>query len=153
MQYRFFIVLSLGEIFLSLHWYAGPRYTEKVIQYALVTMFAATFPLAPLIFWALNKIDICFDAGRLLLHGRRVLGFRAEDIGRWQDIILVINILSVVNNAFLLGYTGTIAGKLESTYGSNAKLWFVIVFEHVGFGIIIAVRAIVPDIPASVKVH
>ena len=44
-------------------------------------LFAAAFPLAPLIALLTNAIDMKVDARRLLWTNRRPVAFRAEDIG------------------------------------------------------------------------
>lgn len=46
-----------------------------------VQLFAAAFPLAPLIALLTNAIDMKVDAARLLWTNRRPVAFRAEDIG------------------------------------------------------------------------
>lgn len=45
-------------------------------------MFAAAFPLAPLIALITNVIDLRVDARRMLWFNRRPLAERAEDIGK-----------------------------------------------------------------------
>ena len=45
-------------------------------------MFAAAFPLAPLIALITNVIDLRIDARRMLWFNRRPFAERAEDIGK-----------------------------------------------------------------------
>ena len=45
-------------------------------------MFAAAFPLAPLIALITNLIDMRVDARRMLWFNRRPFAERAEDIGK-----------------------------------------------------------------------
>ena len=47
-------------------------------------LFAAAFPLAPLIALVTNMFDLRLDARRLLWKNRRPVAFRAEDIGKSQ---------------------------------------------------------------------
>ena len=49
--------------------------------FILFQLFAAAFPLAPLIALLTNAIDMKIDASRLLWIDRRPVAFRAEDIG------------------------------------------------------------------------
>lgn len=60
-----------------------PETREFYVDTLSFQLFAATFPLAPLIALLTNAIDMKVDARRLLWTNRRPLAFRAEDIG-WQ---------------------------------------------------------------------
>lgn len=48
-------------------------------------LFAAAFPLAPLIALVTNMFDLRLDAKRLLWTNRRPVAFRAEDIGKLKS--------------------------------------------------------------------
>jgi hypothetical protein len=50
--------------------------------HVFVQLFAAAFPLAPLIALITNMFDLRLDAKRLLWTNRRPVAFRAEDIGK-----------------------------------------------------------------------
>jgi hypothetical protein len=50
--------------------------------YVFVQLFAAAFPLAPLIALVTNMFDLRLDAKRLLWTNRRPVAYRAEDIGK-----------------------------------------------------------------------
>ena len=56
-----------------------PEYTEKVVQYGYLTIFAAAFPLGPVAVIIANFIDLYFDSRRLLLVLRRPLARRYDD--------------------------------------------------------------------------
>ena len=124
------------------------EYESKMLQYALVTLFACTMPLAPLIYYFLNKFDLRLDAGRLLIHGRRAVATRAEDIGQWQTIMSFINVAAVFNNGLLMAYTARFGCKLDEAYGVGTRLWFVIIFEHAVFICKHLIASNIPDIPA-----
>ena len=55
--------------------------TNNLQLFFFLQMFAAAFPLAPLIALLTNAIDMKVDARRLLWTNRRPVAFRAEDIG------------------------------------------------------------------------
>ena len=59
----------------------GQEYTEKVVLYGYVMLFACSFSLGPLILLAINLFDMRIDAQRLLWLYRRPVGYRAQDIG------------------------------------------------------------------------
>lgn len=58
-------------------------------------MFAAAFPLAPLIALITNVIDLRIDARRMLWFNRRPFAERAEDIGKC--FIVTTNHLQTTN--------------------------------------------------------
>lgn len=69
-------------------------------------MFAAAFPLAPLIALITNLIDIRVDARRMLWFNRRPNAERAEDIGKslTQSLILAFSCLVGMFLLFIDGF-------------------------------------------------
>ena len=57
--------------------------------YFLFQLFAASFPLAPLLAILLNLIDIRIDAKRMLWSNRRPIAYIRQDIGTHLLTILV----------------------------------------------------------------
>lgn len=161
----------LGDFTLS-------EYNEKVLQYGFLMLFAAAFPLAPLIALLTNAIDMKIDASRLLWIDRRPVAFRAEDIGMWYSILEFLNVAGVVTNSFLVAFTSsygrswegdpTTSNRTELVFNSTSnatdqvviiteylagpsKLWLIIGFEHIVFSIKFLIAYIIPDTPADVK--
>lgn len=81
------------------------EYTEKVLQYGYLMLFAAAFPLAPLIALLTNIIDLRIDARRMLWFNRRPVPQRAQDIGMWYTILTFLNYTGMITNALILGLT------------------------------------------------
>lgn len=69
-----------------------------VIQFGFVTLFVASFPLAPLLALFNNMLEIRLDAWKLTTQFRRMVPQKAQDIGAWQPIMQGIAILAVVTN-------------------------------------------------------
>lgn len=69
-----------------------------VIQFGFVTLFVASFPLAPLLALVNNILEIRVDAWKLTTQYRRMVPEKARDIGAWQPIMQGIAILAVVTN-------------------------------------------------------
>ena len=69
-----------------------------VIQFGFVTLFVASFPLAPLLALINNMLEIRLDAWKLTTQFRRMVPQKAQDIGAWQPIMQGIAILAVVTN-------------------------------------------------------
>ncbi|XP_060553773.1 anoctamin-7-like [Ruditapes philippinarum] len=122
------------------------EYTEKIIQYGLMMLFAASFPLAPLLALLLNAIDMRIDAWRMLWWYQRPMAIIAEDIGTWFVILTFVNYVGVVSNGFLIAFTS----DWGSGYDTAGKLWIVIGFEHIVFSLKFLIAYLIPDIPPSV---
>lgn len=69
-----------------------------VIQFGFVTLFVASFPLAPVLALVNNLFEIRVDAWKLTTQFRRVVPEKAQDIGAWQPILQGIAILAVATN-------------------------------------------------------
>ncbi|XP_076315841.1 anoctamin-7-like [Tachypleus tridentatus] len=123
------------------------EFNEKIIQYGYLMLFAASFPLAPLLALIINIIDLRVDGKRLLWWNRRPVPFRDNDIGIWFHILRFMNVLGVISNAFLIAFT--------SEYGQSLtlaqKFLFVIGFEHLVFGVKLILDIIIPDTPVSIQ--
>lgn len=61
-----------------------------VIQFGFVTLFVASFPLAPLFALLNNIIEVRLDAKKFVTELRRPDTVRAKDIGKQLKIIKVI---------------------------------------------------------------
>ena len=69
-----------------------PIYLWLVIQYGFLTLFAAAFPLAPLMAVANNMIEIRTDAFKLLTATQRPNYQGANGIGSWHAVLEVLGI-------------------------------------------------------------
>lgn len=123
------------------------EYTEKVIIYGFIVMFAASLPIAPLIALLIILFDIRIDAKRLLWLSRRPVAFRAQDIGTWYAILNFLNVVGVVSNACLIAFTS----NWGIQYDLVGQLIIVIAFEHIVFAVKLIIAALIPDIPATVS--
>ncbi|KAK3592836.1 hypothetical protein CHS0354_028912 [Potamilus streckersoni] len=131
---------ELGDFTLS-------EYTEKIIQYGFLMLFAASFPLAPLMALLTNLIDLRVDAKRMLWTYRRPLAIIREDIGMWYTILTLVNFAGVVSNSFLIAFTS----EWGLQFNTIGKLWIVIGFEHIVFVLKFILAYIIPDVPTDVE--
>ncbi len=69
-----------------------------VIQFGFVTLFVASFPLAPLLALFNNLCEIRVDAWKITTQFRRIVPEKAQDIGAWQAILQGVAILAVATN-------------------------------------------------------
>lgn len=83
-----------------------------VIQFGFVTLFVASFPLAPLLALVNNILEIRVDAWKLTTQYRRMVPEKAQDIGAWQPIMQGIAVLAVVTNAMIIAFTSDMIPRL-----------------------------------------
>ncbi|CAG05526.1 unnamed protein product [Tetraodon nigroviridis] len=92
------------------------EYLEMVIQFGFITLFVASFPLAPLLALFNNVIEVRVDAWKLTTQFRRPVASKAHSIGAWQEILNGMAILSVVTNAFIVAFTSDMIPRLVYMY-------------------------------------
>ncbi|XP_036391016.1 anoctamin-5-like isoform X1 [Megalops cyprinoides] len=92
------------------------EYLEMVIQFGFITLFVASFPLAPLLALLNNIIEIRVDAWKFTTQFRRPVAAKARNIGAWQEILNGVAILSVVTNAFIVAFTSDMIPRLVYFY-------------------------------------
>ncbi|XP_042197254.1 anoctamin-5 isoform X4 [Callorhinchus milii] len=92
------------------------EYLEMVIQFGFVTLFVASFPLAPVLALLNNIIEIRVDAWKFITQFRRPTAAKAHSIGVWQQILNSVAILSVVTNAFIVAFTSDMIPRLVYKY-------------------------------------
>ncbi|XP_055000082.1 anoctamin-1 isoform X1 [Sorex araneus] len=106
------------EVDFTLEPFAGltPEYMEMIIQFGFVTLFVASFPLAPLFALLNNIIEIRLDAKKFITELRRPVAVRAKDIGIWYNILRGIGKLAVIINAFVISFTSDFIPRLVYLY-------------------------------------
>lgn len=92
------------------------EYLEMVIQFGFITLFVASFPLAPLLALMNNILEIRVDSWKLTTQFRRPMAAKAHSIGVWQEILNGLAILSVVTNAFIVAFTSDMIPRLVYFY-------------------------------------
>ncbi|KAM4721552.1 anoctamin-5 [Rhinophrynus dorsalis] len=92
------------------------EYLEMVIQFGFITLFVASFPLAPALALMNNILEIRVDSWKLTTQFRRPVASKAHSIGVWQEILNGMAILSVVTNAFIVAFTSDMIPRLVYLY-------------------------------------
>uniref|UniRef100_A0AAR2KIM7 Anoctamin n=1 Tax=Pygocentrus nattereri TaxID=42514 RepID=A0AAR2KIM7_PYGNA len=93
-----------------------PEYMEMIIQFGFVTLFVASFPLAPLFALLNNIIEIRLDAKKFVAELRRPVAARAKDIGIWYNILRGVAKIAVIVNAFVISFTSDFIPRLVYQY-------------------------------------
>uniref|UniRef100_A0A8B9LL23 Anoctamin n=1 Tax=Astyanax mexicanus TaxID=7994 RepID=A0A8B9LL23_ASTMX len=94
----------------------NPEYMEMIIQFGMVTLFVASFPLAPLFALLNNVIEIRLDAKKFVTEFRRPIGARAKDIGIWYNLLRGLSKVAVIVNAFVISFTSDFIPRLVYQY-------------------------------------
>ena len=89
-----------------------------VVQYGFMTLFAVAFPLAAFFAFLSNLLEIRGDASELLFSKRRAVYKEAEDIGTWKTMLQMIATISIVTNAAIVGFVGTVLVQATLDNGS-----------------------------------
>ncbi|KAF6017966.1 hypothetical protein EB796_023726 [Bugula neritina] len=126
------------------------EYTEKVIQYGFIVLFAAAMPLGPLIAVLVNTLDRYVDSKRILWMYRRPVPIIAQDIGMWQYILDFLSFAAVITNAFLIAYVSKWGIRNFGVTGT--QLWAVLVFEHVVLILKYILAVAIPDVPHRIRI-
>ncbi|KAI3633899.1 hypothetical protein MIR68_008064 [Amoeboaphelidium protococcarum] len=135
------------------------EYNEMALQFGFMCLFITAFPLAPLFAYLNNLVEIRQDAYQLIVAKRRAVPFRAQDIGSWEKILTFISYFAVLTNAALIAFSSQ---NFQETYLAQlgpqdsyaqlvGKLAFVLIFEHLVFGLKGLFTVLIPDIPPAVK--
>ncbi|XP_062326587.1 anoctamin-1a isoform X3 [Osmerus eperlanus] len=93
-----------------------PEYMEMIIQFGMVTLFVASFPLAPLFALLNNIIEIRLDAKKFVNEVRRPIAARAKDIGIWYNLLRGLSKVAVIVNAFVISFTSDFIPRLVYQY-------------------------------------
>uniref|UniRef100_A0A671M8T9 Anoctamin n=1 Tax=Sinocyclocheilus anshuiensis TaxID=1608454 RepID=A0A671M8T9_9TELE len=93
-----------------------PEYMEMIIQFGFVTLFVASFPLAPLFALLNNIIEIRLDAKKFVAELRRPDAARGKDIGIWYNILRGVAKVAVIVNAFVISFTSDFIPRLVYQY-------------------------------------
>ncbi|CAK6981848.1 anoctamin-1-like, partial [Scomber scombrus] len=86
------------------------------IQFGFVTLFVASFPLAPLFALLNNIIEIRLDAKKFVTELRRPVAARAKDIGIWYNILRGVAKVAVIINAFVISFTSDFIPRMVYQY-------------------------------------
>jgi len=143
------------------------EFVNKIMMYGIVTMFAVSMPLAPIVFYLSNYLDFLFIGTRRLRNSRRTLALKAHSIGHWNTVLLFINGLAVLTNGFLMIITGetipewlagnttaSLNGTVITDYtslGEHAEAYSLVLFEHVILIVMFLMHMFIPNMPKSIE--
>ncbi|KAM4722043.1 anoctamin-9 [Rhinophrynus dorsalis] len=92
------------------------EFLEMVIQYSFTTIFVAAFPLAPLLAFLNNVLEIRLDAIKMTRLQRRLVPRKANDIGIWLQVLEAVGVLAVIVNGLVIAITSDFIPRLIYIY-------------------------------------
>jgi threonine/homoserine/homoserine lactone efflux protein len=124
-------------------------YAEMAIQFGYTTMFIAGFPLATVLSFVNNYVEIRVDAWKLLHVCRRPEPRSCEDIGTWAVILETVSYASIFVNSAIVAFTTTI----PFNYTWVERIWLFILMATGLFCIRMMVAYLIPDVPEEVEIQ
>eukprot|EP00753_Platysulcus_tardus_P008094 PLAT15613.1.p1 GENE.PLAT15613.1~~PLAT15613.1.p1 ORF type:complete len:1097 (+),score=370.23 PLAT15613.1:409-3291(+) len=121
-------------------------YSEVAIMYGYITLFAAAFPLAPVLSVLTSLIELRADA-RTMRQSKRIFPEEAANIGSWQLVFQFITWLSILTNLALITLTSNQLLPEELPLAERVVL--IILLEHVIVLLRAGIMHAVPDKAAS----
>lgn len=94
-----FVLSRTSKYYLIYEW------TSMLVQYGFVTFYVAALPIAPLIAWLNNIIELRIDAIKMVTTTKRPVAHRTSGIGPYKGILKGMTIAGIATNAFLLAFT------------------------------------------------
>ncbi|KAJ3308992.1 Anoctamin-4 [Blyttiomyces sp. JEL0837] len=142
----------------KLNEFAGIRdeYSQKVIQFGYVALFAAMFPLAPLFALLNNIYETRSDAFKLLMVYQRPVPFRAQNIGVWESILKFISVASIATNSVLIAFTSPTFAEMFLNGQSEGdkmsiRLAFIVAFHYTVYALTQLISFLIRPVPRSVE--
>jgi len=137
------------------HVMLGPfdDYSEMIIQYGYSTLFIAAFPLAMMMSFINNYVEMRVDGWNLCHQCRRPEPRGQEDIGTWYSILEIMSAAAVVTNASIVCFTSTVFSEGALASGSSLKIWIFVMMEHALFGVKFVLASVVEDTPEFAEVQ
>jgi hypothetical protein len=126
------------------------EYSEMIIQFGYITLFASAFPIAPLMALMNNVVEIRTDAFKLLDAYTRPEYSGAQSIGTWYSILELLGIFAVVTNCLLIGFSfAPINTLLSEDYFHVFAA--IVVMEHIILAAKYVISILIPDVPGWIK--
>jgi len=122
-------------------------YMILVYQLGFVAMFAVALPVMPTVFLIYSIVELRAKAMSLLTGLRRPEFQCAADIGSYQQVIDVITTMSVLTNAFIIGFTSHGLYFYFPDMDGVERVWATVILEHFLFLCKLFVENIVPKEP------
>jgi len=124
-------------------------YSLLVSQFGYMTMFVSAFPLCTVLALTNNYVQMRVDAWRLCQIVQRPDPKSTEKIGRWQNVMELIGLISVFTNSGLISFTGQFAVG----YSWAWRTWIFFLMSGFIIGVKWIFMGLIPDTPHAVVIQ
>lgn len=147
------VLFSEAELEFTLEGYdemMGPLgdMSEIAIQFGYVTLFVVSFPIAPLLAYISNCVEIRVDAVKILYQHRRPFPRGTQDIGTWQMVWTAVATVAVASNAALILFTAQ-----QVTWSTENQVWGFVLWQYGVFACMGLFALVVEDVPTDVGIQ
>ncbi len=112
-------------------------------------MFIVAFPLATVLSFVNNYLEMRIEAWKLCQLCRRPEPRASEDIGTWATILEFMGVAAVLINAGLVAFTGSFG----ENYTWAERIWVFIAFSFSVLFIKFVVSVLVPDVARDTEIQ
>ena len=124
-------------------------YAELMQLFGYSAMFSAAFPLAPLLAFVSNYVEIRVDAWKICQLSRRPEVRKAADIGSWEAILEILVTISILTNAGICTFTNE--ALINVTWAMRA--WTFVMLATGVSSLRIFIQWLIPDTPTDVIIQ
>ena len=117
----------MKEVDLSIYEGTVQEYSESVFQYGFITLFNVALPMIVLVTLGENLLKIRMSAWKLCALSRRPHVFLAEDVGRWQNLMDVMNVFGAIVTVAIIVFVE----KGFDDYSLYSKIVIFLVSEQI----------------------
>jgi len=117
----------MKEVDLSVYEGTVQEYSESVFQYGYITLFNVALPMIVLVTLGENLLKIRMSAWKLCSLSRRPHVFLAEDVGRWQNLMDVMNVFGAIVTVAIIVFVE----KGFDDYSLYSKIVIFLVSEQI----------------------
>ena len=127
------------------------RYMDQVLMFGYMVLFVVAFPVAPLLGYISNILQIHQFGRSLLFRKQRNIPVGAQDIGMFQGCFEIVSSLAVVSNSALVFFT--MRTQLFPDLEFSILVWLFFGTQTIIWGIMRLVEVSVADMPHSVMIQ
>ena len=121
-------------------------YSDLVIEFGFITLFISALPIAPLIAFINNVLELRRDAHLLCYGFRREPHRTARDVGSWFSVLQFTALLSGITNVALVVFVSDTLSHVNM----DRRLLIFFVAEHAIFATKVWIAKHVPSEPESI---
>jgi len=124
-------------------------YANLAMQFGYATMFIVAYPLAMIMSFVNNYVELRISAWKLCQLYRRPEPRSAENIGTWMAIFEIMSAAAVFVNTGLIAFTGTFAQNVQYV----GRVWIFIGTSILIFLVKFIVSLTVPDVDEETEIQ